>query len=406
MKLDVFIPYLTARCCFSLAGTMLTVAIGWHLYQLTGDPFDLALVGLVQLTPILSLFIFTGWVIDNFSRKLIVILCALTETLVLLGIALVMQQEEIQKVFLLSLLFVHGSVRAFYMPAQQAILPNIVSETDLPRAVAITSTVWNVASTSGPFVAGLLLAWIDFSIYWVLCVLTIASTLLFFRLPKLPRVKSIGRGWEQILGGIRFVKTSPYVLGAITLDLFIVLVGSVMALLPIYVTDVLEVGPEALGLLRAMPALGAVIVGVMLAKLPPLRNAGHTLFASLVVFSFSILLFAWSEILWLSMLALFIYGGTDMVSVNIRTTLVQLATPNELRGRVSAVNTIFISTSNDMGDFRAGSVAALLPPVATATLGGIMALGVAVGGFFLFPKIRQLKKLKDASYKPETDKSR
>jgi MFS family permease len=398
MNLSVFIPYLIAKCAFSLAGTMLTVAIGWHIYQLTGDPFDLALVGLAQVVPMLSLFIVSGWVIDNFSRKHLVLICAFFVTLVLLGIAWVMTQANVQKYLIFALLFVNGCIRAFYMPAQQAILPNIVKEKYLAKAIAISTTTWNVASTAGPFVAGLIIAWIDLSIYWLLGFLTFISTLLFLKLPRLAKMKSSGRGLDQILGGIRFVKTSPYVLGSITLDLFIVLFGSVMALLPIYVSDILKVGPEALGLLRGMPALGAVLVGILLAKIPAFQNAGRTLFISLVGFSFSILIFAWSEVLWLSLIALFLYGAFDMISINVRTTLVQLATPDELRGRVSAVNSIFISTSNDMGDFRTGSVAALLSPVATASLGGFMALGIAIGGWFLFPKIRDLKKLEDASY--------
>lgn len=382
----------------SLASTMLTVAIGWHLYQRTGDPFDLALVGLVQIVPIMLLFMLSGWVVDHFSRKKILVLCALAETVILLLLAMAIQPEEFNKMEIFRLLFFHGCVRAFFSPAQQAILPNIVSREALSKAVAVTSIVWNVASTSGPFLAGLLLAWIDRDTYWVLAGLGLAGALLFMTLPVLIQKQSTGRGLVQVLGGIQFIKRNPIVLGCISLDLFAVLLGSVMALLPIYAIDILQVGPDALGVLRGMPALGAVMVGLLMTKLP-LPKPGKSLFIALAVFSLSILLFAYSTHFWLSLVALWVYGATDMISVNIRSTLIQMATPDELRGRVNAVNSIFISTSNEMGDFRAGTIATLLPATTTVALGGLMALGVAVGGYFLFPSIRKLSNLNEVEAK-------
>ncbi|NHN36653.1 MFS transporter [Pseudomaricurvus alcaniphilus] len=401
MNYSVLIPYLAARVFISLVGSMLSVIIGWHLYQLTGDPFDLALVGLVQIIPVLGLFIVTGWVVDHFPRRQVLFACALAETLVLIGLALVMQRiqqaqpGEVDKQGIFFLLFLHGSARAFYGPAQQAILPNIVSRQALARAVALTATVWNVASTSGPFIAGLLLAWFDYGSYWIMAGLGGMGTLLFFAIPKLPHVKPLQKGWGQVLGGIRFIRGNPIILGSISLDLFAVLFGSVMALLPVYAIDILQVGPEALGFLRGMPALGAVMMGIALTRLPAFNQAGKSLFLTLTIFALSIILFAFSSNYWLSLLALWIYGASDMVSMNIRNTLLQLATPDALRGRVAAVNTIFIATSNKMGDFRAGAVAALLSPVATVALGGVMALGVAVGGYYLFAGIRSLKRLDD-----------
>lgn len=386
----------------SLASTMLTVAIGWHLYQLTGDPFDLALVGLVQIVPILLLFMFSGWVVDHFSRKYILVICSLVETVLFLLLAIAMQTQEFDKLVIFGLLFVHGCMRAFFGPAQQAILPNIVTRQALSQAVAVTAIVWNVASTSGPFLAGLLLAWVDRDAYWVVSGLSLAAALAFMTLPVLQQRQASGRGLAQLLGGIQFIKRNPIVLGCISLDLFSVLLGSVMALLPIYAIDILKVGPDALGVLRGMPALGAVMVGLVMTKLP-LRNPGTSLFAALAVFSLSIILFAFSTTFWLSLIALWVYGATDMVSVNIRSTLIQMATPDYLRGRVSAVNSIFIATSNEMGDFRAGTVATVLPATVTVALGGLMALGVAVGGYFLFPGIRKLGSLTDIE--PETKQS-
>lgn len=392
-----FIAYLAARVCISLAGAMLSVTIGWHLYQHSGNPFDLALVGLMQILPMLSLFILTGWVIDHFSRKTILVICAMLDAVVFAGLALSMQHGDFNKLIIFFLLFLHGCSQAFYSPALQAILPNIVSRELLSRAVAVTTAAWTTASTTGPFIAGLMIAWIDYDTYWILVVLSILAGMFFLFLPVLPAGRSADRDLQHLLSGIHFVRANPIVLPSITLDMFIVLFGGVMALLPVYAIDVLKVGPEVLGTLRAMPALGAVMMGIVLTRLVPLRNAGKLLFISFVVFTFAVFLFAVSKTLWLSLLALWIYGASDMVSMNIRSTLIQLATPDDLRGRVSAVNMLFIYTSNELGDFRAGSVAALIGPVATVVTGSVMALVVAVAGYWRFTELRQLDRVTDVS---------
>lgn len=394
-----FISYLLARVFISLASTMLAVAIGWHLYQFSGDAFDLALVGLMQFLPMLLFFIVTGWAVDHFSRKHILVACVFVEAVVFLGLAFTLRHGEINRVVIFSLLFVHGSARAFYAPAMQAVLPNIVSSELLSKAVAIVSSTWTTSQTVGPFIAGVLIAWIDFGIYWLLLVLLAVGAVLFGLLPRLPKSQPIGRDVKQLLGGVRYVFANPIVLPSITLDLLIVMLGSVVALLPIFVIDVLKEGPEALGLLRAMPAFGGVVMGLTLARLPPLRHAGRALFFSLLIFSASIFVFAISKILWLSLIALWVYGAADMISVNVRSTLIQLATPNSLRGRVNAVNMLFISTSNDIGDFRSGSMAAAAGPVVTALAGAGMAFVVAVGGYFLFPTLRKLDRVTDVEVK-------
>lgn len=388
-----FIAYLIASACMSLVSISLTVAIGWHIYELTKNPFDLALVGLMEFTPMLCLFIVTGLVIDKFSRKAILIICAVTELIMCLLLAVVMNAEVIDKYLIFACLILHGTARAFYMPAMQAVLPNIVSKAFFTKAVAISSTVWNVAFTAGPFAAGVMIAWLNLSLYWVLVAIAAVAVVLYLFLPYMAPQKAQGRAISELVGGINFVRKNPYVLGSISLDLMIVLTGSVMTLMPVYALDILNVGPEMLGLLRAMPALGAIMVGVAMSNLPPLRHSGKCLFASLLAFALSVLIFALSENLWLSVFALWLYGATDMVSVNIRTTLLQIATPDSLRGRVSAVNSLFIITSNKMGDFRAGAVASILSPVATVTLGGVMALGVVVLGYFWFPEIRKVDRM-------------
>ena len=391
-----FTLYLVSRVFVTLAATMLSVAVGWHIYEATGNPFDLALVGLVQILPIAGLFIVSGWVIDNLQRKYVLIACTVLQGLVLLGLAASLGSDEFDRFSVFGLLLLMGVARAFYMPAVQAILPGIVPHDGLEKAVAVSSTAWTGAGTAGPFVAGFLIAWLDTNIYLLLAVLTCIAGALLFYLPAVTVRRPSGRGLAQFLEGIKYVYKNPLVLPAISLDLFIVLAGSVVALLPVFAIDVLNVGPEALGLMRAMPALGAVSAGVLLTRLPAMREAGKLLYVSLAVFAISIIVFGLSGNLWLSLAALLVYGASDMVSVNVRSSIIQLATPDELRGRVNSVNSLFIATSNDMGGFRAGAVAAVLGPVATVLVGGLMSVGVVLGAYWLFPTLRRLDRITDA----------
>lgn len=398
-----FLCFLFSRLCIGLASTVLSVTIGWHLYQATGNPFDLALVGLMQILPILLLFIVTGWVVDQFSRKHVLLACSAAGFCVYLGLAVALREGVDSKYTVFALLFANGCVRAFLGPALQAVLPNIVSKYNLSRAVAFSSTTWTIAMTAGPFCAGLLIATLDFSTYWLLAALAFLSFASLSRLPRIVIESRSQRGTHQLLEGIQFVFRNPIVLPSITLDMLIVLAGSLVALLPVYAVDILQVGPETLGILRAMPALGSVVAGTVLFRLTNLRDSGLRLFLALGVFAASILVFGLSEHLWLSLGALFFYGASDMVSVNIRSTLIQLATPDELRGRVSAVNSLFISTSNDLGDFRAGSVAAAVGAVPAVVIGAITAFAIALGGFWLSPQLRRLDRLQDAEYNRVAD---
>lgn len=392
-----FLAFLGGSALINLVTTALSVAVGWHIYAHSGDPMDLAIVGLMQIIPTFLFFFASGWIVDSFSRKTLLIVCAIAEAVVMAGMTMVMLAETLDLVFVFGLLFCHGSVRAIYFPATQAIVPNLVSETQLPRAIALGSTVSNVAMTGGPVMAGVLISLLDRQVYIVLFGLLVAAVITYLLLPRLARMQMAPRDWSTIVGGITYVRTNPIVLGAIGIDLFIVMVGSVVTLLPVYALDILEISPDALGMLRAMPALGAVVAGVMLSSLPPMRRCGQRLFLALMVFSGSIILFALSTNFWISLFALFVYGAADMISVNIRMTLVQTATPDHLRGRVSAVNSIFIASSNEMGDVRAGGAAAFFGPVATACAGGIMAFGVVFAGYMAFPRLRNLDRLSDAA---------
>jgi MFS family permease len=284
----------------------------------------------------------------------------------------------------------------------QAVLPQLVPGPQLSRAVAMVSSAWTSAETIGPFAAGLVISWIDVGVYFVLMGLAGGATLLFALLPAMPAANSTGARSSALLSGVRYVFASPIVLPSISLDLLIVLFGSVVALMPVYAIDILHVGPEQLGLLRAMPALGGVMMGILIAALPPARNAGRQLFIALGIFAASILVFALSTSLWLSMFALWVYGASDMISVNLRSTLIQLATPDSLRGRVSAINSLFIGASNQLGDFRAGSVAAWLGPVPTVLIGGGMAVVVAAAGAITCTSLRRLDRLTDAEVAGES----
>lgn len=397
-----FIAFLIGRVSIWMAGVMLSVALGWHVYLETKEPIYLALIGLMQILPTFLFFIITGVVIDRFQRKYILLACTLVEFIAFTGILIGMQFDIIPIKFIFYMLLIHGSARAFQIPSEHAILPNIVSQENLAKAVAITSTVSNLAKTTGPLIAGLLIALIDRQVYGVCLLAVIISFTAYLFLPLLVINAPIEAGLKPFLSGIKFVAKNRILLGIILLDLFIVLLSSIEALLPIYAVDILQVGPNGLGLMRGMPAIGAVITGILLSNISPLRNCGKKLFAAFALCSVSVLVFGFSEIFWLSLIALFVYGATDMLSVNIRFTLAQTITPDEVRGRVSAVFATSTASSNQLGEFRAGTVATALGPVGATIIGGVLGLVICIGGILKFPtlwKLDRISDLKDARKK-------
>lgn len=396
---QALIGLLIGRIATTLIASTMIVGIGWHLYEATGSAFGLALIGLFQIIPIFLCTLPAGWTADNFSRKQILFVCSALQLIVLVLIALIMNQDVLNKWALYSALVVLAIGRAFFAPAIQSTLPNIVKPEHLNRAVALVSSSWNLALTLGPLVAGVLIAWMDKDFYWLLLIFGIFNLAGFSLLPALnSSSEKTSFHLSELLGGVTYLRKSPEVLGSLVVDLFIVLVGSVMAILPIFVKDVLNAGPEVLGLLRAMPAVGATLMGIALARRQkPIQKNGQTLFIALFVFSASIILFASVHIVWVSAIALFIYGASDMISVVLRAAIVQLYTPDGLRGRVSALNTLFIASSNELGDFRSGSAAALFGPVTAALIGGVMACAVAGIGMLVFKPLRQLGELKTSS---------
>lgn len=368
-----------------------TVAVGWQVYALTRNPLDLGLVGLSQFAPALLLILVTGTVVDRAPRRLILALCLALQAAVALGLLLftLSGSRNIPLVFLLMTLF--GVARAFYMPTRQALLPNLVSTARLPRALALTGSLNQFANISGPVAGGLLIALAPVAPYATTLLLLLGASVLTFLMPNPKQVRAkAGGGWAELTAGFRYIWKNKLILGAVSLDLFVVLLGGALALLPVYASDVLDAGSLGLGFLRMAPAVGALSIGLWLARTPIRSHVGTVMFAAVAVFSLATLTFALSTSIWLSVIALAVVGGSDMLSVVIRGTLVQLHTPDSVRGRVSAVNHIFIGASNEVGAFRAGGMAALVGPVAALSAGAVVSLGVCALWMRLFPGLRNV----------------
>lgn len=389
-----FVLFAISRGGAVTASQMLTVAVGWTLYLRSGDPLDLGLVGLARFLPVLLLFLWAGMAADRYSRPWIIGLSNLAQALSagLIGLLLAAPDAATWPVFLL--LAVHGAAQAFLQPAQQATLPNVVPRPLWPRAVAVTSSLVKVAQLGGPALAGLLIAVAEGATFHVIAALSAVAGLsaAMIRLPAAAPARD-GAGPGGILGGLRHIRDTPVVLGAITIDLVAVLFGGVMGLLPVFAVDILGVGPEALGLMRAMPALGGLGMGLLLGAVPPPRRTGLLFFLSLGIFGLSLLVFGLSRVLWLSLAALAVSGASDMFSVYVRHTLIQLGTPDELRGRVNAANSVSINASNELGDFRAGAMAAVVGTVPAVAGGALVTLGAAALWWRLFPDLRRVNRI-------------
>jgi MFS family permease len=385
-----FMRFWWARVAGTAANQMLMVAVGWQMYDLTGSAWDLGLVGLLQFLPALALVLVAGHVVDHFHRARIVSLCMLAQAVVAALLALAAWRGWASRELLLAVSVLLGSVKAFQMPAQQALAPLLVPMTVLPRALAFSSAGMQGAIIVGPAIGGFVFVAGAQAVYGV-CVLLFAlaaALLSVVRYEHAPRANQ-AFALDTLLAGVRFIRQREVVLGAISLDLFAVLLGGATALLPIFAKDVLHVGPWGLGLLRSAPAVGALILSVALTRWPIQRRAGHVLLGAVAVYGLSTLVFALSTAFLLSMVALAVGGAADMVSVVIRQSLVQLDTPDAMRGRVSAVNSVFIGASNQLGEFESGVTAAWFGPVGSVLLGGVGTLLVAALWFRLFPGLAQ-----------------
>ncbi|SLN22979.1 enterobactin exporter EntS [Aquimixticola soesokkakensis] len=373
---------------------ILTVSVGWQLYDLTRDPLDLGLVGLSQFAPALLLFLVTGSVADRFPRRLIMSICLALMGMVSGAFLLFTALGRITPPLVFGLIVVFGVARAFYNPTRQSLATNVVSAANLPRALALNSSAFKIATICGPVLGGLLFGVSAELAYGTGFACALVASLLILLVPAPAQRSAIAKqSWSEITAGLQFIRRQPIILGAISLDLFVGLLGGAFALLPVYARDILDVGALGLGLLRAAPAVGAITIGFCLMIMPIRRNAGRLMFLTVALFALATLVFALSKTVWISVVALVVVGGSDMISVVIRSTLVQLNTPDELRGRVNAVNVVFIGASNELGAFRAGTMAAVFGPVVAVAGGALAALGVCGLWWRYFPALRRANDL-------------
>ncbi len=394
IRIPRFRQFALGRLCESISGQMLAVAVGWQVYHLTGRPLDLGFVGLALFLPSVCLALFTGHVADRHDRRLVLALSCCLDAIAMLLLVLLTLSDNRDPFWIFCVLVLVGTARAFQAPASFAILPNLVAPRQFANAAAWVSTIWQGAAIAGPALGGLLYLLGPVPVFSACTAMSLVAALLFVRLPVSagPRIQGHVT-WESLLAGIRFIRAQPVVLGAISLDLFAVLLGGATALLPVYARDILDVGPAGLGLLRGAPAVGAMLLGVWLLHHPVQRHAGRVLLTTVAIFGFAIIGFGLSRTLWVSLLMLTILGAADMISVVIRRVLVQVATPDEMRGRVSAAESVFIGASNELGEFESGVAAALVGTVPAVVLGGIGTLVVVAVWAWKFPALRRVDRL-------------
>jgi MFS family permease len=374
---------------------VVSVAVGWQVYDITRNPLDLGLVGLAQFAPAFALVLVTGHAADRFDRKRIVMLCILAE-MACIGILLALTLAGNRAVWpILTTLVGFGVARAFLGPAAQAILPNLVAPRHLPNALAFNTISWQVATIMGPVAGGLAYGLGAPAAYGLALALMTGGLVLVVLMAAPPQAapESSGGGWTDVVAGFRYIWKARIILGAISLDLFAVLLSGATALMPAFARDVLHTGPEGLGLLRAAPSIGAVAMAVWLTRRPITDQAGIIMFAAVAVFGVFTTVFGLSQTLWLSVVSLAVLGAADMVSVYVREILIQIATPDAVRGRVNAVNMVFVGASNELGEFRAGTMAHFIGVVPAVALGGIAAVAVAGIWAWAFPELRRARRL-------------
>jgi MFS family permease len=388
--------YMMARFLITVSSEMQSVAIGWQVYNLTHRPRDLGLVGLSQFLPGILLFLLAGHTADRFPRQRILETCFVAfSTVSLLLLALTLRGlHSVWPIY--GVLLLNGAVRAFNMPTGQAFMPQLVKPSHFPNAVAWSSSIQQAALTVGPMIGGLLynLAGTAVPVYGAAAAAYLVGLALIsqiqVRTPQRPRGTA---SMNVILQGLRFIWREKMILGAISLDLFAVLLGGAVALLPVYAKDILHAGATGLGILRAAPGCGAIAMAVLVANRPITRKAGRTMLTCVFGFGVFTIVFGLSRNLALSVAALMLLGACDMVSVIIRHTVVQLATPDEMRGRVSSVNMVFIGASNEVGQFESGITAEWFGAVPAVVFGGIGTIVVVLAWAWMFPELRRVDRL-------------
>ncbi len=389
-----FSLFWVSRIFSALGFQVASVAVGWLVYAKTSSAYALGLVGLFQFLPMVALTFLVGHIADRFDRRRIVATCQLVQCLLLVLLTLANRHEKLEVVILFAAVALLGAARAFESPAMSALLPALVPEPLLPRAIAVSSSAMQTATIVGPSLGGLLYAAgasMPLGIA-ALCLSVASGAMLLINIERRP-LKREPISFQSIFSGVAFIRSRPLILGAISLDLFAVLLGGVTALLPIFARDILHTGPWGLGFLRSAPAAGALAMSVLLAHLPMNRHVGARMFGAVMVFGIATIIFSVSTSFVLSLFALVILGAADNISVVIRISLVQLSTPDPMRGRVNAVNSLFVGTSNQLGEFESGMVAGLLGVIPAGVIGGVGTLLIALLWMRLFPSLLTIKTL-------------
>ena len=388
-----FLRFWLARVSGILANQMLSVALAWHMYEITGSAWDLGLVGLFQFVPALILTLPAGHIVDKLNKVHIYAACMLIQAAVACLLVWGTQADAVTREWVLFVSAILGMVRSFQMPTQQALTPHLVPPNLLQRAVALSSTGVQTAVISGPALGGILYATHVNAVYAICAVFLLLAFFFTLTVRYDHKPSRAAADLKSVLAGAHFVWHHKVLLGAIALDLFAVLLGGATALLPIFAKDILHTGPEGLGILRSSPAVGALLMAVVLTKWPIERKVGRWMLVAVAVFGIANLVFGLSTNMALSIGALMVTGAADNVSVVTRITLLQLETPEDMRGRVAAVNSIFIGASNQLGEFESGATASMWGPVGSVVFGGLATVGVALAAIKIFPDLANRDKM-------------
>jgi MFS family permease len=389
-----FVLFWFARVAGTVGYQMMIVAVGWQLYALTGNPFDLGLIGLIQFIPAILLVLVIGQAADRYDRRLLLMGCQLIEAVAVTTLLMAVLTGTTSRTLILGVAFIMGVARAFEVTVTQIIVPALVPLPLVPRAVAGSASANQSATIAGPALGGLLYA-LGPQIVYGACLglfLLAAVLLVLIRIERTPQTRE-PFSLKVFFAGFSYIRTHPVIFGVISLDLFAVLLGGVTALLPVFARDIYQEGPWALGLLRAAPAVGALTMALTLTSWPPERRVGTRLFAAVAAYGIATIVFALSTSLIVALAALIVLGASDMVSVVIRMTLVQLGTPDAVRGRVTAVNGLFIGASNQLGEFRAGTMAAWFGAIPAVLIGGVGTLMIVALWSRLFPDLARADRL-------------